>query len=419
VVNDGNRKARLDAMAQGGTAGVQAFDAAQQAAHDSRAGAINDTLSEFTWHAGNSQQADPLRALIEQRTAPAVRDAELGRTLEGEQVGYEAGAREGYLKQGRQSIADMMTDWERKQALARQEAAMSVSSGGGSGGGSGDGFAGTGYTKEELETILKGAGELAQQQEQSGYRNKASVAQVQGGAEAAIKRALGIAAKSPQYASLELMAETKGKVNDVQRGLEKANREYGWKQMAGRRDRRSLIEELLGSATRAGFQDERFSRDAALQAGLDPLLAYGLFADDPGAEAQRMQDAMEQANLYQYGDPEGEAGLRSDAASRVRDEQTVDRAALAEQFGMSPTKANAIANTFMLDPGDPEAFGAQLDVLSAIDDMVVKRRTEGATLDEIVNEMVADTEVGYTAEEINYVLSMYGRSMETTGQGGF
>jgi hypothetical protein len=389
VLNDGNRRQRLEALAAGGSAGVQAYEAAQAAAQQQRSEAIQGTLAQHAWHPGNAAQADPLRELVEKRTAPFVRDAELATDLGREQVGHDAGGREGYLRLGRRDIAAMLTDWERSRELAQQRVA-SASSGGG-GGDEGGGYGGSGLSRTELLDMLRGAGELGQMQE---------------------RRALDdVAGKVVDKVAL---------AEKVMRDSVRADAENnkGWKKLGARlgnvvehagitgrtRAMQRMMEEGYGQKDQSIMLDkERFSREAAAKVGLDPLLAWGLFPDDPGAQVSRFGERRSLADLQRLGNPDGVSGLASDMAA----ENKYAALQLGNLHQLPTAQVNAIANTFRIDPKNPEAFGTQLARLHELDKTVQLALGEGQTIQEVLTALLA-VDDPISADELRYIQQRWG-----------
>lgn len=462
VVNDGNRRARLAAMAQGGTAGVEAFDAAQAAASRFQSEAVGHALSTG-WHPGNRLVAQDLAGVAQSRTAPYVRDAQLGGTLAGEQVGYDRSAYDSYLRRGEEALDLRRRQMEHERTMAGyssrlrdaehnaklQQLQQQAS-----------GFAGSGMDKSELEAYLRGAGMMKQDQEASRAGRQARSAQGRSdlfsrvaetmakGARHTQNRAamadfferfgwdnkaagirreegLGVSAKHAR----ERLARASELDGGVMRGKASQIRERTQEQSeeAQRaRARQAAIAEYVTqfAPVAVGMQDarvegkqneqlqiladeDRWARDAAIAAGLDPAMALGLFPSSPDDVQSRLEDLQAQRNLEQYGHEDGELGAMKDA---------VAEAGIREDYADLMGEGT---DTRLRDAAEEvygEANEATMTDLADLETNVVEMLSGGSTLNEAISEInLALEESGeppLTVDQIRYLNNRFPENVQ-------
>lgn len=417
VINDGNRRARLAAMAQGGTAGVEAFDAAQQAASQQQQQAVQAALSTG-WHPGNRLVAGELAGEARRWTAPYVRDAQLGGDLAGEQVGYDRAAYDSFLRRGEEALdlrrnamahERTMSSYSQRLRDAEHNAKLkSVQS-------SAEGFAGSGMDKTELEAYLRGAGMIAQQKEAAKSGRQAGLAgqrsDLMGKAASLVARGaqktqahqmtaalMDVLGQDQQARKIRRRGDLGATAGEAQKGMRAASiwDSIGWGDTANRvrsgvadeskrasdvARQQAAVQSLLTGVVpdaigveraraegkqreqmRTLADEDRFAREAAIAAGIDPAMALGLFPSDPGDVAARMDDLTAQRNMEIYGHPDGELGAMKDELSDYDTQIEYQGLEVAKQTGLPLDYATSAVEASM------QTGASVSDVLSAVDE---------------------------------------------------
>ena len=429
AVNDGNRRARLNAMAEGGTAGVEAYDAAQAASQQAAAQARTDTINSLAWAPHNQMAAQAFGQQVSDRVAPQLRDASLARSLAGEQVGYDQSAYGSYMRIGEEGLAARRAAMEHQrrmdsysQRLAdaeHQERLRSYATGGGSGGG---GFAGTGMGKEELSAFFQGAGQIKQQQEASAAQRSASI---QARHARLLERAAGILDRGTKDGDEQKrdmhtagLLERLGWKNTATK-MRDDTQDAARKRQAARNvveraapiaaDHRGQAEDRVVDQRMAMADSARYAREAALAAGLPAEFAFGLFPDDRGdvMDALQEHDAYENYLRTGYEDPADATAAQIDAY-----DQQWDMAALgtAQEYGLSVDRVNEVADQF--DLSSPVMVPEQLSKLAEQQQALVTASSQEdddgvvPTPNEVVARWLAEGAI--TEAEARYWLRQFG-----------
>lgn len=457
TINDGNRRARLAAMAEGGTAGVEAFDSAQAASRRFQQEAVKSALSTG-WHPGNALVAADLAGQAQGWTAPYVRDAELGSTLAGEQVGYDRQAYDSYLRRGeealdlrRQGMAHerrMSSYSDRLRDAEHAERLRSTRSSAG-------GYAGTGMEKGELEAYLRGVGMMAQDREASRVGRQSAAAQRRArviGKAAEIqergakrsrraelggdvleglgfkKRAERVRASAPQPAATRGETET---LRKAAAGLGRLGFDRPAAAVRGvAEDQRALVAAYLRgveplfrfeqdrAAGKSAEQmnvladDDRWAREAAIAGGIDPAMALGLFPSAPDDVAAKMADLEEQRNVALTGHPDGELGAMRDALSEARVRE--DYAELMGGGSSDPALAQyEDAAAELYGDSKPDAAEDLMYLEALVSDTIV----EGSYLEDAIP--LVEEEIGrpLTIDEIQWLGSRFPESVQDALRG--
>lgn len=112
-----DRMARLNALAQGGTAGLASFDQAQQSVAANNSTAIDRTLNYNGVGSGQTQGAQgAAQALVGKYTSGYTNDAAAARSNAGDQVGYDSAALDSFLSNQQKKL-----DQQRSQALQNED----------------------------------------------------------------------------------------------------------------------------------------------------------------------------------------------------------------------------------------------------------------------------------------------------------
>lgn len=423
AVNDGNRRARLNAMAEGGTAGVEAYDAAQSAAQQHASDARTGVINSMAWAPHNQMAAQAFGQQVSDRVAPKLRDAELARSLGGEQVGFDQAAYQSYMRIGEEGLAARRSAMEHRKtmdSLSRRlqdaehsERLRSVRSGS-SGSGGDAGFAGSGMDKTELMALLAGAGQLKQQEvsgelsETEGRNRKQQMLAEK--ARDALRWRAGLgnqrAATGVKYRNLDwggtgnalmkLAAKERVKAKAAESVADKGEAVVA--RAAGRGD------ELAARRRLAEADDNRFAREAASAAGLSPEMAWGLFPHDESDVMDSLQDAESFENYLRT----GYEGGAVEAAEEAWDESSVawksQALATAQEYGMSPDRVLEVADQFNLS--DPALVPEQLTRIAENEQALVAEAKDAYSAREIVAQWQAAGEL--TDAEARYLLQQYG-----------
>ena len=474
TINDANRRQRLHAMASGGTAGVEAFDAAQAASQRYQQEAVQSALSTG-WHPGNALVAADLAGEAQGWTAPYVRDAQLGGSLVGEQVGYDRSAYDSYLARGEEALdlrrramahEQTMAGYDRRLRDAEHAEKLRSTRAGTAG------YGGSGMGKEDLETYLRGVGMMAQEREAAEQGRKSRMAaqrarMIEQAAarleEGAAKRQLPDQVRSVLarlgVVSGDSASDTARKRMAVAAMLERAGMDKtaaagrqaaseASQDAAARQKGPDLVAKYLQAVSpvfefesgraaqkadeqfRVLADEDRFAREAAIAGGLDPALALGMFPSDPGDVASRMADLEEQRNIALTGHPDGELGAMEDALDRSKTEWDATALQTAQESGLSYDYVKEVADEFNLS--SPEQVPQQLGKIAMMEQAVVQMMNEDDDVsvpEDAIAVLMNDPEAGLTEADVKYLLKRFGnedlsyaledRGMASTSEDGY
>jgi hypothetical protein len=308
-----DRLARLNAMAQGGTAGLAQFDAAQQATLANRQTALDTALSNAGVLGGAPEGArNAVESLINRHTQGYVNDAASARSNAGQQVGYDSSALDTFLAQQqkeldekrRQASQDMdintqqfdmaQADRQRKTDMYTRKADEAST-----GDPIQDWF--NSLSQTEQAAVVTGRAEEMQaqatQQAETAARaeGQALIAQFENA-----KMAENDAKREPE--GFQTAAEGKAKTDEAARMKAESDRALAAYQADFEQNRKGNPLYQTNANDRGSKQAQaaweiylnrpQFQQEAAVEFGMPEPLARGLFPSDPAAMQERYGEAL-------------------------------------------------------------------------------------------------------------------------------
>lgn len=341
-----DRMERLNALASGGTAGLAAFDQAQQSVAANNRTAIDSALG-YGGQSAPTGAMDAAKALVGRYTAGYTADAASARSNAGDQVGYDKSALDAFLANQQKKLDAQRSQALQNEELSQQQLQAELASQGrktdyylrkaAEGGGS----ALSGLSLTEQDNKVTGRALSAQQQamaEQAAKQKAAEDAirynqggQGETGAITSAKIAARHAAENPDKARQENL---QGPYVDAQAMYNDRAKQAEATAQKAEADRAAAIQQAaLDRLALAKFQQE-----AAVGLGMDPDIAAGRYPLDELSLLKR-QGELDKVDNYEL-----------DRALAQQDNLDKETKLALEQSGISYSKVKGAATSTGISP---------------------------------------------------------------------
>lgn len=363
VVSDAQRMAQLNALASGGTAGLDAYRKAQSDITGYRNQALNNALgaqsgvgsSGFNFGFANKDAADALGSYINQTTQPLADSATSAVSAANAQVGYDKSAIDSYLAQRQAQLGEnareFNTTYQRQLAQAQQQQALYGDLAGLSDSERKAVIEGTGRNMQvqhvndlqstadqqsaKEQNVGQGRNRLRYEQAQEDLAdNNAQAANAQQQAAAAQAVTPSITNPHPDQTAYARMLAEQAAGNVGRHSLQGL--------YADQQAQQSLIDNYL-----SGYRDQQygsmvdlpqFERQAAEKYGMNPVLAAGLYPSDTSDLLTRRRALDSYLNYDQDYQRAQDRNARSDYKGALQDQ--IDQ--IAQDANMDPSEVSAI-----------------------------------------------------------------------------